>query len=67
MARSVGRLRAEVTEFFAPARIPAAAAEAAAKAALTAHEFLGLRAYFSRTFPALTSSSTRGAPSTSSR
>jgi D-alanine-D-alanine ligase len=34
------------TEFFTPARIPAAAAEAAeaaAKAALTAHEALGLR------------------------
>ncbi|MGI8333378.1 D-alanine--D-alanine ligase family protein [Actinomadura scrupuli] len=36
------------TEFFTPARVPAAAAEAAAKAALTAHQSLGLR-HLSRT------------------
>jgi D-alanine-D-alanine ligase len=36
------------TEFFIPARIPAAATEAAAQAALTAHEALGLR-HLSRT------------------
>jgi D-alanine-D-alanine ligase len=36
------------TEFFTPARIPAAAAEAAVKAAVTAHQALGLR-HLSRT------------------